>query len=213
MADVKNTFPVLIAVCFSPRHVFRCVPAGHWGSGSSAAWRLEQLGAGGVLQHGAALSLPSAAECLQRASLHKLRGRISRLPGLHLHTARQHAGNDPETGATVTTTNATTNTAFPTATDTNYPNMKLTCCFVCVSAGWAGYSSAQPPGDHHIRGSAQRGSPLRPHRPDLRPALEPLTSDLKPLKNAQQNWNSFKRNEIWAWKHGRAKKSSNAEVS
>lgn len=119
-------------MCFSPRRVCRCVPAGHWGSGSSAAWRLEQLGAGGVLQYGAALSLPSAAERLQRAGLHKLRGRISRLPGLHLHTAGQHAGNDTDTGTTVTMTNATTAIAFPTSTDINYLNTKLTCCCVCL---------------------------------------------------------------------------------
>jgi len=48
---------------------------------------------------------------------------------------------------------------------------------IYICAGGAGDSAAQPPGGHHLRGSAQRGSPLRPHRAGLRPALETLTSD------------------------------------
>lgn len=45
-------------------------------------------------------------------------------------------------------------------------------------AGGAGDSSAQPPGGHHLRGSAQRGPPLRPHRSALRPRVDSVTSDL-----------------------------------
>lgn len=72
----------------------RRVPAGHPGYGSSATHRLEQLRDGGILQYGADLCFPPDAERLQPAGLHQLRGRISWLPGLHLHSARYHAGAD-----------------------------------------------------------------------------------------------------------------------
>lgn len=81
-------------VCFLISSPLRCVSAAQWGCGSSAACRLEQLGAGGVLQHGAALWHPPSAECLRIAGLHQLCERVSRLPGLHLYTARLHAGTD-----------------------------------------------------------------------------------------------------------------------
>lgn len=80
----------LIIVVISSR--LRCVAAGRRGRGYSAACGLEQLWAGGVLLHGAALRLPPSAERLWPAGVHQLCGRISWLPGLCLHTARQHAG-------------------------------------------------------------------------------------------------------------------------
>ena len=84
--------------CVSPpvAGAHRCVAAGHRVVGSSGTRRLEQLGAGGVLRYRAALYLPSAAERLQRTRLHQLCGRISRLPGLYLHTAGEHAGTTSE---------------------------------------------------------------------------------------------------------------------
>lgn len=83
---------LLMDLNFAPFVVARCVPAGHRGYGPSGACRLEQLRARGVLQYGAALCVPPAAERLQPTSLHQLCGRIPRLPGLHLHTTREHAG-------------------------------------------------------------------------------------------------------------------------
>lgn len=78
--------------CLLISSLLRCVPVAQWGCGSSAACRLEQLRAGGVLRYGATLYLPPLAECLQSAGVHQLRRRIPRLSGLHLHTAREHAG-------------------------------------------------------------------------------------------------------------------------
>lgn len=71
-------------------------------------------------------------------------------------------------------------------------NLNLPC--LCLCAGGADDPSAEPPRGHHIWGSAQRGSPLRPHRPGLWPALEPLTSDLQ--TPGQTRW---RNDPIWLW--------------